>query len=247
LWVLLVIGFNFSRFVKKTILGFSLKLKYFLVKKLQISNEAAQNLMFEGKVSVDGKITKGNVEVLPECEIMVESNVLQSVKKYKYIAFYKPCGIESTFNATIEDNILNILPFKEVFAVGRLDKASEGLMILTDDGRIYDKILRKEYEVEKEYLVKLDKSYDQEFLEKMRNGVEIMGKMTLPCEVSEVDEQTFRIVLTQGLNRQIRRMCYKLGYEVVFLLRVRIGNLVLGDLKPKEWRYFDKKEVNSNL
>ena len=228
--------------LKKT-LSFRNKLQYFLVKKLQISNREAQRLLFEGKVSVDGLVTAANVSVEPEQEIRFENTILQASKTFKYIAFNKPIGIETTLNKSIDRNISRILPFDDVFNVGRLDKASEGLLILTDDGRIYDKILRNENKIEKEYLVKLDKPLDDLFLNKMRSGVEIMGRLTLPCNVDLVDEHTFRIILVQGLNRQIRRMCYKLSYEVTSLCRVRIGNLHLGDLKSGDWRFFEIGEV----
>jgi 23S rRNA pseudouridine2604 synthase len=229
--------------LKKKPLSFRNKLQYFLVKKLQISNREAQKLLFEGKVSVDGLVTAANISVEPEQEIRLENTILQASKTFKYIAFNKPVGIETTLNKSIDRNISQILPFDDVFNVGRLDKASEGLLILTDDGRIYDKILRNENKIEKEYIVKLNRPLDHLFLGKMRSGVEIMGRMTLPCKVEFVDEYTFRIVLVQGLNRQIRRMCYKLGYEVTSLCRIRIGNLQLGDLKSGDWRFFEISQV----
>jgi 23S rRNA pseudouridine2604 synthase len=230
-------------FVKKTALSFRNKLQHFLVQKLQISNREAQSLLFEGKVRIDGLITSANVTIEPEQEISVENKVIQAPKNFKYVAFHKPRGIETTLNQAIADNLSKILPFDDVFNVGRLDKASEGLLILTDDGRIYDKILRNEHKIEKEYLVELDKPFDYSFIERMSSGIEIMGKITLPCQVVAVDERCFKIVLIQGLNRQIRRMCYKLGYEVTLLKRVRIGNLHLGDLKSGDWRFFELEEV----
>lgn len=233
----------FVSLFKKKPLSFRNKLQYFLVKKLQISNREAQRLLFEGKVSVDGLVRAANVSIEPEQEIRFENTILQASKTFKYIAFNKPVGIETTLNKSIDRNISRILPFNDVFNVGRLDKASEGLLILTDDGRIYDKILRNENKIEKEYLVEVDKPITELFLEKMRTGVEIMGRMTLPCQISTLDNRTFRIVLIQGLNRQIRRMCYKLGYEVTSLCRIRIGDLHLGDLKSGDWRFFEISEV----
>ncbi len=224
-------------------MSFRNKLQYFLVKRLQISNREAQSLLFEGKVSIDGHITSANVTIEPEQEISVENSIIQTAKNFKYIAFYKPRGIETTLNMAIENNISQILPFEDVFNVGRLDKASEGLLILTDDGRIYDKILRNEHKIEKEYLVELDKPFDDFFIEKMSSGVEIMGKMTLPCQVVAINDRCFKIILIQGLNRQIRRMCYKQGYEVTLLKRIRIENLHLGDLKSGDWRFFELDEV----
>ena len=115
---------------------------------------------------------------------------------------------------------------------------------MTDDGRYYDKILRKENKTEKEYLVRVDKSITEEFIENMASGIKIMGKMTLPCEVMRVSDMELRIVLIQGLNRQIRRMCYKLGYEVLFLQRIRIGNVFLDKLEPGMWREISKTDLN---
>ena len=227
-------------------MSFRIKLQFFLVKRLGISNKEAQNLLIEKKVLINGVPTSANINIEPEDEIRVENEVIQYSRTFKYIAFYKPRGIETTLNKSIEDNISEILPFDDIFHVGRLDKASEGLLILTDDGRIYDKVLRNENKVEKEYVVKVDKPIDTNFLEKMGSGVQILGKTTLPCSISAVDDFIFKIILEQGLNRQIRRMCYKLGYEVTYLCRIRIGNILLGDLKPGEWRHLEKAEILKN-
>ncbi|WP_255070278.1 pseudouridine synthase [Lacihabitans sp. LS3-19] len=214
-----------------------------MVKKLEISNRDAQKLLIERKIYLNGEPTSANLEIKAEDEILYNGNVLQAAKIFKYIAFYKPRGIETTLNQNIGENLANILPFQDVFPVGRLDKASEGLLLLTDDGRLYDKVLRNEHKTEKEYQVQLDKPIDEEFLKNMANGVKIMGKTTLSCRLKKIDNQMFSIVLVQGLNRQIRRMCYKLGYEVLYLKRNRIGNLELGELKPGEWRHIDIKTV----
>ncbi|MCP9770279.1 pseudouridine synthase [Lacihabitans sp. LS3-19] len=224
-------------------MSFRNKLQYFLVKKLEISNRDAQKLLIERKIYLNGEPTSANLEIKAEDEILYNGNVLQAAKIFKYIAFYKPRGIETTLNQNIGENLANILPFQDVFPVGRLDKASEGLLLLTDDGRLYDKVLRNEHKTEKEYQVQLDKPIDEEFLKNMANGVKIMGKTTLSCRLKKIDNQMFSIVLVQGLNRQIRRMCYKLGYEVLYLKRNRIGNLELGELKPGEWRHIDIKTV----
>lgn len=227
-------------------MSFRIKLQFFLVKRLEISNKEAQSLLIEKKVFINGVPTSANINIEPEDEIRVENEVIQHPRTFKYIAFYKPRGIETTLNKSIENNIQEILPFDDIFHVGRLDKASEGLLILTDDGRIYDKVLRNENKVEKEYVVKVDKPIDTNFLEKMGSGVQILGKTTLPCSISAVDDFTFKIILDQGLNRQIRRMCYKLGFEVTYLCRVRIGNVFLGDLKPGEWRNLNRAEILKN-
>ncbi|MCP9756801.1 pseudouridine synthase [Lacihabitans sp. CCS-44] len=228
-------------------MSFRNKLQYFLVKKLQISNSEAQKLLFERKITVNGKSTSANILIEPEFEIRYENEILQLSKNFKYLAFNKPRGIETTLNSEISDNLISILPFEGLFPVGRLDKASEGLLILTDDGRIYDKILRNEHKTEKEYIVKVDKTIDRSFLDNMAIGVKIMGKTTLPCQLELINENCFKITLIQGLNRQIRRMCYKLGYEVISLKRTRIGNLRLEDLGVGEWRHFEIKDVLTHL
>ncbi|MBK6978864.1 MAG: pseudouridine synthase [Cytophagaceae bacterium] len=225
-------------------MGFSTKLQYFLVKRLGISNKEVQQFLMDKKVKINGNVVSSNPEVEPEDEIVVDGKIVQAAKTFKYLAYYKPRGVETTLNSEIPDNLINILPFPDVFPVGRLDKASEGLLILTDDGRYYDKILRKENKTEKEYLVRVDKSITEEFIENMSSGIKIMGKMTLPCEVMWVSDMEFRIVLIQGLNRQIRRMCYKLGYEVLFLQRIRIGNVFLDKLEPGMWQEISKTDLN---
>lgn len=228
-------------------MSFRNKLQYFLVKKLQISNSEAQKMLFNKKIFINGVATSTNVLIEPELEIRYENEILQSSKNFKYLAFYKPSRIETTLNSKIPDNLLSILPFEGVFPVGRLDKASEGLLILTDDGRIYDKILRNEHKIEKEYIVVVDKPIDNAFFTSMANGVKIMGKTTLPCQLEILADNSFKIILTQGLNRQIRRMCFKLGYEVTDLKRTRIGTLKLENLGVGQWRHFDIKGVLTNL
>ena len=219
---------------------FRKKIQYLLVKKLKISNKKAIVLMRDGRIKVNGIVCINNIIVDEIDEIQFENNIIQEGKKYIYIAFYKPKGIETTLNEHIIDNLKEIMPFNlEVFPVGRLDKDSEGLLLLTNNGKIFDKIVRKENAIEKEYIVTINKQIDSNFLQKMENGVEILTKMTLPCFIEKINDFQFKIILTQGLNRQIRRMCYKLGYEVTKLIRTRIGNIELKDLKPLEYRIID--------
>ncbi|MBC7389802.1 MAG: pseudouridine synthase [Opitutaceae bacterium] len=162
-----------------------------------------------------------------------------------YIAYYKPVGIESTLNKSIENNLADALPIAErLFPLGRLDKASEGLMILTNDGKIYNGVTNSKNQKEKEYEVKVDQAITEDFLLKMSTGIEIMGQITKACVAKKIDEFTFSIILTQGLNRQIRRMCYKLGYEVTYLRRIRIMNLTLGNLEKGEFRYLTETEID---
>ncbi len=214
------------------------RLQYLLVVRLQISNKAALNLILSEKILVNGVTVNANCEINETDEVVFDGKILKEAKKMIYIAFYKPRGIETTLNEQINDNLKAIMPFKdEVFPVGRLDKESEGLLLLTNDGKIYDNILRNENKTEKDYIVQVDKIISAEFIEIMASGIMIMGKQTLPCVLVRIDDFTFQITLIQGLNRQIRRMCYKLNYEVLSLKRTRIGSLHLGDLKAGEYRY----------
>lgn len=220
------------------IMTFRKRLQYLLVKRLQISNKNALALILEGKVFVNDIPALENVVINPEDSVVYEEQVLKEGKPFLYIAYYKPRGIETTLNLEIEDNLKAILPFEEeLFPVGRLDKESEGLLILTNDGRLFDKTLRSEHQTEKEYLVTVDKTIDENFIQKMSEGITILGRKTLPCRVEKVNEFTFKIILIQGINRQIRRMCYKLDYEVLQLVRVRIGEVKLEDLVSNEFRF----------
>jgi 23S rRNA pseudouridine2604 synthase len=217
---------------------FRKRLQYFLVKKLKLSNKEAVNLISIGAITINNTFCNENIEILETDLIQYNGSVLQEGKKLVYIAFYKPRGIETTLNTKIANNLKDILPFNEaLFPVGRLDKDSEGLLLLTNDGKIFDKTLRKEFEIEKEYLVEVNKAITTIFLQKMANGIEILGKTTLPSQIEQITESQFKIILTQGLNRQIRRMCYKIGYEVTKLVRIRIGNYTLGELNPLEYKY----------
>jgi 23S rRNA pseudouridine2604 synthase len=237
--VLESIVFNLNSFM-----SFRNRLQYFLVKRLQISNKAALELIIHKRVTINGELVGTNLDLKPEDEVIYEGQILQEGRYFEYIAYYKPRGIETTFNTEIADNLKQILPFSDdVFPIGRLDKESEGLLLLTNDGRLYDKILRHENKTEKEYFVTVDKPIDDNFVEKMSSGIKIMGRLTLPCKVVKIDNFVFKIILIQGLNRQIRRMCYKLNYEVTRLVRIRIGDIELGELRAGEWRVFNPKSV----
>ena len=218
---------------------FRKRLQYFLVKRLNISNKSALTLILGGNIKINGQVITENTVINPEDSIVFDEQILQEGKKYIYVAFYKPRGIETTLNQDIQDNLKDVLPFKEeLFPIGRLDKESEGLLILTNDGRTFDKTLRSEHQTEKEYLVEVNREINGNFIHKMSNGINILGKITLPCRVEKIDDYTFKIILIQGINRQIRRMCYKLGYEVLKLIRLRIGEVELENLQPNEFRYF---------
>ncbi len=214
------------------------KLHYLLIHNLQITKKEAIALLEKGAITINGVVVKEAVFFEPTDTIYYNEQLLHEGKKILSIAFYKPRGIETTLNLTIPDNLKSILPFPEIalFPVGRLDKESEGLLLLTNDGKLYKTLLHTEKGVEKEYIVQVNQPITSFFLDKMASGVQIMGKKTLPCRITQVSSVVFNIVLTQGMNRQIRRMCYQLGYEVLELKRIRIGTVELGALKEGEFR-----------
>ena len=221
------------------------RLQYLLVQTLRISNKKALELILSGEILLNGLAINTNCELTQTDEVSYNNTILKEGKKLIYLAYYKPRGIETTLNTEIPDNLKNILSFTEqVFPVGRLDKASEGLLFMTNDGTLYDKMLRNENKIEKEYIVMVDKEIDNNFLQTMATGIKIMGKMTLPSQITQIDNFTFRIILIQGLNRQIRRMCYKLNYEVLQLIRIRIDTIHLGNLQPGEYKVLNEMTIS---
>ncbi|WP_435525215.1 23S rRNA pseudouridine(2604) synthase RluF [Chryseobacterium indoltheticum] len=209
------------------------------------SRRAADKLLEEGRIKINGQIPELGTKVSDEDVVEVDGKpIRESQEKPIYIAFNKPVGIVCTTDTKREkDNIIEYINHPQrIFPIGRLDKPSEGLILLTSDGDIVNKILRSKNNHEKEYLVRVDKPINPKFLEKMRNGVPILDTVTKKCEVEKIDDMTFRIVLTQGLNRQIRRMCEFLGYEVKKLKRIRIMNIKL-DLPLGKWRDLTDKEM----
>jgi 23S rRNA pseudouridine2604 synthase len=214
------------------------KLRSFLVQHLKLSNKEVLALLSSKKVLVNGTAANGASEISHNEEIIVNGKVIREKKNFVYIKFYKPRGIESTLNKHIPDNLTTVFTFPEkLFPVGRLDKESEGLMIFTNDGEYYKRIADKNAKVEKEYVVTVNKPITKDFIEQMESGVKIMGKMTRPALLkAKLGAPTvFNLTLTEGMNRQIRRMCYKLGYEVERLVRVRIDKVELGKLKAGKW------------
>ena len=209
------------------------------------SRREADRMLEQGRITVNGAEPELGTKVSDEDEIMVDGiSIRKTEEEHVYIALNKPVGIVCTTDTKRERN--NIVEFvnhpKRIFPVGRLDKPSEGLILLTSDGDIVNKILRARNNHEKEYIVRVDKPITPQFLHKMRNGVPILGVITNKCEVEQIDTLSFRIILTQGLNRQIRRMCEYLGYEVKKLKRIRIMNIKL-DLPIGKWRDLTKSEM----
>ncbi|MFN3019687.1 23S rRNA pseudouridine(2604) synthase RluF [Chryseobacterium sp. TY3] len=209
------------------------------------SRRAADKLLEEGRITINGVIPELGTKVSDEDEICVDGvSIRKTEEEHVYIAFNKPVGIVCTTDTKREkDNIIDYIKHpKRVFPIGRLDKPSEGLILLTSDGDIVNKILRSKNNHGKEYIVRVDKPITPAFLNKMRNGVPILGTVTKKCEVEQIDTMSFRIVLTQGLNRQIRRMCEYLGYDVKKLKRIRVLNIKL-DLPIGKWRDLTKEEL----
>ncbi|MCI3938697.1 23S rRNA pseudouridine(2604) synthase RluF [Chryseobacterium aahli] len=210
------------------------------------SRRAADKLLEEGRIKINGKVPELGTKVSDEDIVEVDGKPIRENEESPiYIAFNKPVGIVCTTDTKREiDNIIEYINHpKRIFPIGRLDKPSEGLILLTNDGDIVNKILRGKNNHEKEYLVRVDKPLNSKFLEKMRNGVPILDTVTKKCEVERIDDMTFRIVLTQGLNRQIRRMCEFLGYEVKKLKRIRIMNIKL-DTPLGKWRDLTAEELS---
>jgi 23S rRNA pseudouridine2604 synthase len=214
------------------------KLRSFIVQQLRLPNKDALSLFADKKVLVNGKPASVTAVITDKDAVTVNGKVLQEKKKLIYIKFYKPRGIESTLNKNIPGNLTTVFSHPEkLFPVGRLDQQSEGLMILTNDGVYYQRTADKNAKVEKEYVVTVNKPITAAFIQQMQGGVKIMGKMTRPAIVKQTGECTFTIILTEGMNRQIRRMCYQLGYEVERLVRVRIGKVEMGNLEAGKWEY----------
>ncbi len=229
---------------------FTNRLKTFLVKNLSISNAEADGLIFAKRITVNGKRGRFTSTVSDGDEVKFDDKVILEKKTFIYVKYYKPVGIESTMDTDIENNISSALGHPErLFPIGRLDKDSEGLMLFTNDGSIYNKILKSEHNKEKEYMVSVNRPMTEEFLKTMREGVTILTKRTKPAEVfvNKGNEKSFRIILTEGMNRQIRRMCHKCNYQVKKLKRIRIVNIKLNEMKPGEWKDLDPTELENLL
>jgi 23S rRNA pseudouridine2604 synthase len=207
------------------------------------SRRGADKLIEDGRVTINGKRAKIGDQVNPGDNVVVDGNPIWVARNNVYIALNKPVGITSTTEKGVKGNIVDLVnhPLR-IFNIGRLDKDSEGLILMTNDGDIVNEILRSENQHEKEYIVSVDKPITPEFVKKMSEGVKILGTTTLPCKVEQLSKFDFQITLTQGLNRQIRRMCEVLGYNVYRLQRTRIMNIQLGKLPPGQWRDLSKKE-----
>lgn len=209
------------------------------------SRRVADEWIENGRVKINQEIAKKGNRIFENDIVTVDDKPLEIKPEPIYIAFNKPPGITCTTDLKDKDNIIDFINFpKRIFPVGRLDKPSSGLILLTNDGDIVNEILRVENNHEKEYIVKVNKPITVNFIQQMSNGLPILGTITKKCVVTKVSSNTFKIILTQGLNRQIRRMCEHLNYNVVTLKRVRIMNLKVDGIKEGQWKYVTKTEIN---
>ncbi|WP_267226677.1 pseudouridine synthase [Dyella silvae] len=220
------------------------------------SRREADELLLAGRVTINGEVVTTGAKALEGDEVRVDGEIVKarilaatpSAKRAVYIALNKPVGVTCTTDQTVKDNIVDFVDHQQrVFPIGRLDKDSEGLILLTSNGDIVNEILRTENNHEKEYLVAVNKAVTDEFLAGMARGVRIHGQMTKPCKVRKIAKFGFAIILTQGLNRQIRLMAAAFGYRVTQLRRVRVVNVKLGHLKPGQWRNLTDAELKGLL
>ena len=220
------------------------RLNKFISEKGYCSRREADKLIEDGRVTINGIVPQMGTKVKPSDKVCIDGvSINETEEKLVYLAFNKPEGIECTTNIDVPDNIIDYIDYPtRIFPVGRLDKYSSGLILLTNDGEIVNKILRARNNHDKEYLVKVDRPISKEFIKQMGNGVPILETVTRKCRVEKITSFTFKIILTQGLNRQIRRMCSFLDYEVVELKRTRILNISL-DLPLGQYRDLEEEEL----
>ena len=221
------------------------RLNKFVADSGYCSRREADRLIAEGRVQVDGRPGALGDRVLPGMRVTVDGQSLSGRGEKVYIALNKPAGVVCTTDPREPMNVVDYLDYPiRIFPVGRLDKDSEGLLLMTSDGEIINRILRAAGGHEKEYEVEIDRPVTKEFVEKMSAGVPILDTVTLPCRVRRTGEKSFNIILVQGLNRQIRRMCEALGCNVVRLRRIRIMNIRLGAMRPGQWRELSEEELS---
>ena len=221
-----------------------MRINKYLAESGACSRRQADQWIEAGRVTVNGARAVLGTQVVEGDVVLVDGNPLRERPTRVYLALNKPVGVECTTDRGVPENIVDFVGHRErIFPIGRLDKDSEGLILLTNDGDVVNTVLRAENEHEKEYVVAVDRPLTPGFLQGMAGGVPILGTVTNPCRVTQVGRNTFRIVLTQGLNRQIRRMCEHFGYTVRSLQRVRIMHVRLGDLPLGRWRNLTPAEV----
>ncbi|MCT6924378.1 MULTISPECIES: 23S rRNA pseudouridine(2604) synthase RluF [Bacillales] len=220
-----------------------MRINKFLAETGTVSRRGADKWIEEGRITINGELATIGSQVQDGDIVCVDGKPVAKEEQLVYIALNKPVGITSTTEKHIKGNVVDFVnhPLR-IFHIGRLDKDSEGLLLLTNDGDIVNEILRAEHHHEKEYVVQVDKPITDKFLQQMAAGVDILDTTTLPCRVEKISSNVFKIILEQGLNRQIRRMCSALGYSVKRLQRIRIMNIHLGNLKVGQWRDLTEQE-----
>lgn len=220
-----------------------IRINKFFTRQGACSRREADTLIGEGRVRINGRLAVLGDRVGPTDVITKDGAVVPWGNPPIYIKFHKPLGVTTTTELDVHGNIIAYVGHPQrIFPIGRLDKDSTGLMLLTNDGDIVNEILRAEHQHEREYLVRLDRPYEEAFVERMSSGVVILGRLTRPCRVTRTGSREFRIILTEGRNRQIRRMCQALGYRVTALHRTRIMNITLGRLPVGRWTNLSDQE-----
>ncbi len=224
----------------------SIRINKYISEKGLCSRREADELIRQGRVTINDEKAEMGSKVYPGDIVKLGGKSLKPKDRPVYLAFNKPAGIVCTTDQKEKDNIIDFINFpKRIFPIGRLDKESEGLIFLTSDGDIVNKILRAGNNHEKEYIVTVNKAITEGFVESMAKGVRILGTVTKKCRTTQMSKYMFRIILTEGMNRQIRRMCEAFGYEVVKLKRVRIMNVMLGSLTVGQWRHLTHEELKT--
>ena len=225
-----------------------MRINKYLSERGLCSRREADSWITGGRVSINGASATLGSKVLVGDTVQIDGRTVGAETEHVYIALHKPVGIECTTDPRVPHNVVQFVAHRErIFPIGRLDKNSEGLLLLTNDGDIVNELLRAAHGHEKEYLVTVDRPVTPEFLSAMANGVKILDRITAPCRVERIGKNVLRIVLTQGLNRQIRRMCEVYGYTVRRLIRVRFVNIVLQGLAPGHWRNLTRAELSRLL
>lgn len=221
----------------------SVRINKFFTQQGLCSRREADRLVEEGLVTINGRVALLGDQVSPGDVITRDGMMVPWGNEPVYIKFHKPVGITTTTELDVPDNIISYIGHPaRIFPIGRLDKDSSGLILLTNDGEIVNEILRAEHGHEKEYLVQVDRPFDQSFLDQMARGVVILGKPTRPCRISPCGKRQLRIILTEGRNRQIRRMCQALGYLVVSLHRIRVMHMTIDGLRVGQWKNLSDRE-----
>jgi 23S rRNA pseudouridine2604 synthase len=224
----------------------SIRINKYISEKGLCSRREADELIRQGRVTINGEKASIGSKVYPQDIVKLGGRSLKPKVTPVYLAFNKPAGIVCTTDSKEKNNIISFINYpKRIFPVGRLDKDSEGLIFLTSDGDIVNKILRAGNNHEKEYIVTVSKPITEGFIDSMAKGVKILGTVTKKCKITQISKYVFRIILTEGMNRQIRRMCEVFGYEVVRLRRVRIMNVKLGSLAEGRWRHLTTDELKT--